>query len=143
MLILNDRKGLLLIHEKGEKETYWKFPQGGIEKGEKAEDTIRRELREEVGITDYQILAKSAYIHRYDWPEEMQKRKGYRGQEQHVYLISATHPKQAKPMEEGILGLEWTPYEEALKRFQFPNQITATQKVWEEFEPIIKKKLLF
>lgn len=48
IVIKDDR--ILLIHRKKEGKEYWVFPGGGIEEGEKGEETVLRELREETGL---------------------------------------------------------------------------------------------
>ena len=139
MLVIDTHGRILLNQERGEERVMWKFPQGGVEKGETDEEAIRRELEEEVRITHYSILAKAHYIHRYDWSEAMQKRKGYRGQEQHVYLIRSHRPTEARPGEEKIIQTQWIPFEEALQLFTNPKQIKASKTIWKEFGPIAKK----
>lgn len=140
MLIMNQTGKVLIIREKGEKETIWKFPQGGVEKNESEVQTIARELKEEVNIQHYQIIQKAKYTHRYDWPTDIQQRKGFRGQEQSIYLILAQKPKEARCGEEKIEKLEWVDIEEAINRFTFENKISATKIVWKEFEPAIAEK---
>ena len=44
---------LLLCHQAG----HWSFPKGNIEKGEKIEETIEREIQEETGITDIEFIS--------------------------------------------------------------------------------------
>ena len=41
---------ILLIHRKKEGREYWVLPGGGIEEGEKGEETVLRELEEETGL---------------------------------------------------------------------------------------------
>ena len=43
----DDKIYYLLLHYQG---GHWDFPKGNIEKGEKLEDTVRREVKEETGI---------------------------------------------------------------------------------------------
>lgn len=48
-LIRNTDGNILLVKEKSDK---WDLPGGGIDHGESPDDAIRRELQEELGITD-------------------------------------------------------------------------------------------
>jgi 8-oxo-dGTP pyrophosphatase MutT (NUDIX family)/aminoglycoside phosphotransferase (APT) family kinase protein len=138
MIFRQDGK-ILMIKEKGETRTTWRFPQGGIESGESQAETIKRELREEVGIQSFQILKKANYVNRYDWPTEMQERKGFRGQEQRTYHIYTEKPSEARPKEKKILKIEWIPFEKTLSRFTYPNQKTTTIQSWKEFESLVKE----
>ncbi|MDZ4256206.1 MAG: NUDIX domain-containing protein, partial [archaeon] len=87
---------ILLLDESTTDEVYWKFPQGGIESNETHEKAITRELEEELNIKTFQILSKAKYINRYNWPPTLLV-KGFRGQEQHIYLVYLPHPKEVKP----------------------------------------------
>ncbi len=63
----DDRFELLLLH-KPRKRDAWQLPQGGVEQGETTEECALRELQEEAGITDIEILGKSALVYQYDFP---------------------------------------------------------------------------
>ena len=73
----------------------WQFPQGGIDKGETAEQAMYRELNEEVGLTqkDVKIEAVSRNWLRYRLPKRL-VRKGTDpvciGQKQKWFLLSLT-----------------------------------------------------
>ena len=73
----------------------WQFPQGGIDKGETAEEAMYRELNEEVGLTqkDVKIEAVSRNWLRYRLPKRL-VRKGTDpvciGQKQKWFLLSLT-----------------------------------------------------
>ena len=142
MLVFRSDGKVLVNYEKGEREERWKFPQGGVEDGETLEQTIKRELLEEVNLSHYSILAQAKYIHHYDWPEDTQKRKGFRGQEQHTFLVYSEKPDEAKSNEKKIIEIKWLPFHEAVEKFKVENQQEAAKKIWGEFSPIIEKKCL-
>lgn len=48
-LIKNEKGQILLVKEKSEK---WDLPGGGLDHGEEPEDGLRRELQEEIGVSD-------------------------------------------------------------------------------------------
>lgn len=49
-IILNEKKEVLLLNHVLRPYSGWGIPGGFIDKGEQAEDAIRREIREEIGI---------------------------------------------------------------------------------------------
>ncbi len=70
----------------------WQFPQGGIDANEKDEEALLRELKEEIGTNNVEILAKHPEWISYDFPEGMKfkdgsKMKGFVGQSQKYFLV--------------------------------------------------------
>ncbi len=54
-LIIDDDDHVLLVRFEFSAVSVWALPGGGLEPGESPEDGLRRELREELGLTDFEI----------------------------------------------------------------------------------------
>jgi putative (di)nucleoside polyphosphate hydrolase len=71
----------------------WQMPQGGIDPGETPRQAALRELKEEVGTDQADILAESRFWHHYDLPEEIAFGLWggrYRGQRQKWFAMRFT-----------------------------------------------------
>lgn len=108
----------LLLHypssAKAPKE-YWDFPKGHIEKGEKIEETIKREVREETGLDDIKFVEDFK-----EWIKYFFKFKGKNVFKIVTFLLAETKTKEVKVSFEH-LGYEWLSYEEAFKKLTFKN----------------------
>ena len=67
----------------------WQFPQGGIDNGESPTDALYRELNEEIGTKDIEILAQYPEWLKYDFPKGNIQSKMYpfKGQMQRYFLV--------------------------------------------------------
>jgi len=66
----------------------WQFPQGGIDEGESPLEALIRELQEEIGYNDIEVLAEFPSWITYDFPKVIsQKMYPYRGQKQKYFLV--------------------------------------------------------
>jgi len=73
----------------------WQFPQGGLDAGEAPEAGLLRELVEEIGTGDVEVLASLPQPVRYAYPPEIQaalsakdpEKAKYQGQAQHWFLV--------------------------------------------------------
>ncbi|MBD3840604.1 MAG: RNA pyrophosphohydrolase [Campylobacterales bacterium] len=69
-------------------EGAWQFPQGGIDHGETPKKALFRELKEEIGTNDVEIVAEFPQWVRYDFPPAVAHRMApYDGQTQKYFLV--------------------------------------------------------
>lgn len=104
----------------------WQFPQGGLNDGEAAEAGMMRELEEEIGTADAEVLASLAEPIRYVYPPDVlaslaardPTKAGYEGQEQSWFLVKLHGGTEAihfrhQPAE--FDGFRWVTPEEAVE----------------------------
>ena len=66
----------------------WQFPQGGIDEGETPKEALLRELKEEIGTDEVEILAEMPEWLSYDFPKTIAKKMyPYDGQTQKYFLV--------------------------------------------------------
>ncbi|MCT4399619.1 RNA pyrophosphohydrolase [Lactococcus cremoris] len=90
----------------------WGFPQGGIEAGENPESAIIRELSEEIGTKNFEIIGQYPGTLKYDFPKDMKfPTWTYAGQEQHYFLVRLDEQEK--------IDLESHPEEIEFSSYQF------------------------
>ncbi|PIP57447.1 hypothetical protein COX03_03080 [Candidatus Woesebacteria bacterium CG22_combo_CG10-13_8_21_14_all_39_10] len=135
--ILFKGNNYLLVQLADWEDNWWKFPQGGIKENETEEDAIRRELFEELNISNLKVIAKSKYTNLYDWPEEIVKKRGFkwRGQDQVFYLVEylGDEPdiKISDPHE--VRKFQW------VTKIELFNLISQKDKIFSGYKSVIKK----
>lgn len=87
-IMLINRRGRVFVGRRVDlEEPAWQMPQGGIESGETPLEAARRELEEETGIAQAELLAEFDGWLRYDYPPALAERLGCRGQEQKWFAM--------------------------------------------------------
>ena len=94
------------------KSEYWDFPKGNVEKGEREEETVRREVKEETGMEDIKFVPgfkeKIFYFYRRG-EETIFKQVTF-------YLVEAL--KTAVKISAEHVGFEWVSFETARSRLK-------------------------
>ena len=104
-------KILFLLLDHG---THWGFPKGLAESDESMEETVRREVEEETGITRLKFLG---FKKRISW---VFKEKGKVVGKDATFVLAETKEKKIKLSGEHV-GFRWCAFEEALRLVKFKN----------------------
>jgi bis(5'-nucleosidyl)-tetraphosphatase len=111
---------LILHYEEG----HWGYPKGHIENRETIEETARREIREETGITNLKFLdgfKEQTHYFYHNGKERVFKTV--------TFLLARTRSKDVRLSFEHI-GYEWLPFDEALEKITFKDEKQLLQKAW-------------
>lgn len=149
IVVCNKHGKVLLCERSDEPKDSWQFPQGGIDKGETPLQAAYRELKEETGLKNVELLAQYPEALRYRFSQEVLDKfaklgRTNVGQEQYWFLFCHlgidkeidfyTHPEEIE-----FRAYEWVDIMEAPKRVvSFKREVY--QKMAEYFEPYIKQK---
>jgi 8-oxo-dGTP pyrophosphatase MutT (NUDIX family) len=102
---------ILLIQDAKDR---WTIPKGHIEEGETAQQTARREIGEEAGLKEVDILGWLGKIHfRYRRIDKLVLMTTQ------VYLVKALDPNEKLQKEEWMNGLKWFSFHEALDEVEY------------------------
>ena len=110
------REYLLLQHPAGDNKRvsrpmstgHWSFPKGHVEKGETTEETVRREVREETGITELEFIPDFKETIRYFVNYDGQKRMKFV-----AFFLARTSQREVTVSFEHQ-GFAWLSYEQAV-----------------------------
>jgi len=105
---------LLLRYELG----HWDLPKGHIEKGEKTEETVRREVLEETGLSDLAIIPgfKKTIQYQYAWPPKVKEQE--LRMKFVAFFLGETNTKEVALSDEHI-GFSWLQYGDALEKLTY------------------------
>ena len=90
MILLNKHNQVFVGQRLDNRQEAWQMPQGGIDRKESPDQAMLRELQEETGTRNVEIIAKSSKWYRYDLPDDLGAKLWggrYKGQQQIWYLL--------------------------------------------------------
>lgn len=90
MMLINSQRKIFMGQRKDKADQAWQMPQGGISPHEDPDHAMLRELVEEIGTRNVEIIVKGKAWHKYDLPEELAGRLWsgrYKGQQQLWYAL--------------------------------------------------------
>ena len=93
LMLLNANARVFVAQRVDVRGAAWQMPQGGIDDGESPREAAMRELKEEIGTDNADILAESQHWHRYDLPAQLIPKVWggrYRGQTQKWFALRFT-----------------------------------------------------
>lgn len=64
----------IFIAKRSDMDNIWQFPQGGIDKSESVKNALFRELKEEIGTDEVEIIAEYPEWLSYDFPSKIVKK---------------------------------------------------------------------
>ena len=94
MMILNDKNEILVGRRLDYPSGFWQMPQGGIDDNENPEEAVWREMMEEVGTNNAELIKMSSQWINYNIPQDTLDRlpwgKRYVGQTQKWFVFRFT-----------------------------------------------------
>jgi len=79
---------MVFVAERSDISGMWQFPQGGIDAGETPTQTLFRELEEEIGTAEIEVVGEYPEWISYDFPKHVAKRMHpFHGQTQRYFLV--------------------------------------------------------
>jgi len=143
-IMLFNKQGNIFIGKRFDSDSYWHMPQGGVDEGEELEQAARRELLEEVGTDEAEVVAQNKEWIYYNLPEEVIPicwNGRYSGQKQRWFLMKFCGKDKD-------ININYTDHPEFKEwRWQNVDDLVASaipfkkevyKKVIEEFSSIIK-----
>lgn len=111
-------KYLLLHYEAG----HWDFPKGAQEKNEKDEQTALREIREETGIEDVELVDNFNETVKYFY------KKGEETVYKEVIFFLAKSATEEVKLSSEHIGYAWVNHEHAMKKLTYNNSKELLEK---------------
>jgi len=128
---------LLLHYEAG----HWDLPKGHIEANETEIETAKREVKEETGIQDIEIIDGFKEWIKYSFRDTYNLEEGSKEKASFIFKIVTFYLAETKTEEVKIsfehTGYRWLPYEDAMKQLTFKK----AREILEKANNFLKKNM--
>ncbi len=142
VMLLNKRNEVFVAQRIDTRAEAWQMPQGGIDKGEEPKAALMRELKEEIGTNNIEVLAECDRWLQYDLPDKLigQIWNGkYRGQRQKWFaarFLGKDSDINLETEEPEFLTWRWASPQE-LPHIIVPFKRAMYKELLEEFKEVI------
>jgi 8-oxo-dGTP pyrophosphatase MutT (NUDIX family) len=126
--IENNEILFLLVYSKRNGE--WGFPKGHVNEGETEEETAKREIKEETGITDIELKKGFRCIDTYKIKGTLEFTKNRIIDKIVVYYIAKTCSDFVGCCDEEISTGKWLDFKQAISCLKYPNQKNLLEKAY-------------
>ena len=109
------REYLLVLNKKGNVSGHWGFPKGHVEPGESEEETARREIFEETGLTVTNFADSFRRVNRYSPRQNVEKDA--------VYFLAEVENTDIRIQLSEIAEYRWCGYEKAAEIITHDSEI--------------------
>lgn len=116
---------VLIVNSAKETRDFWKLPQGGRDALETVRQAVRREMTEELSLSNYQIKAVYKNIFKYCWRSGYSI-QGYKGQCQSLCLLDYRGDKSAMKLDEENRAYKWVRIDDLLNQVDPVNEKAYT-----------------
>ena len=143
-IIINNKNEFLLVNLESFEDRYFAVPGGGVEQGESLEESVHREIHEELGIKqkNLQIIGQSEIPLKFKFKVIKLSRDGveYEGSERYFFGFKFTGSEDdIKPQKGEVRSYKWVSYKNLHDYLLFDNQLVETTEKILELFPFVKK----
>jgi putative (di)nucleoside polyphosphate hydrolase len=135
ILLVHKVKAGLLEEWPGQVGGEWDFPKGGIEQSDSSlEEALMRELYEETGSTQYQVVRGLEEKICFDFPASIIEKSGYEKQETEMFLVEYMGDRlDIHPCDEEIREARFYPLEEVEEKLTHAD----TRELWRKVRGLV------
>jgi 8-oxo-dGTP pyrophosphatase MutT (NUDIX family) len=129
--VLNAKGELLLVEQHGNS---WSFPKGGVEQGETELEAARREIYEETGLRDIELLGELGSYERYSIAKDGVSEATEIGLRRRTFFLFRAGKEELAPRDEEVTKARWASLEEALALLTHPKDREFLESVRDRIE---------